>query len=104
MMEKRGFHIAHTKIMRWVHQFAPEIDKWICPYLKLITDSFRVDETYIKVKGQWKYLFRAVDSNGNTIDFIVEQDHLKRQTNPMQGFKSFQTAEQTLQGIEALHM
>ena len=37
--------------------------------------------SYIKVKGQWKYLFRAVDSNGNTIDFIVEQDHLKRQTN-----------------------
>lgn len=65
MMEERGLHIAHTTIMRWVHQFGPELDKRIRPYLKPTNDSFRTDETYIKVNGQWKYLYRAVDSKTN---------------------------------------
>ncbi|MFF2343863.1 IS6 family transposase, partial [Bacillus mycoides] len=60
MMEERGLSISHTTIMRWVHQYAPELDKWIRRYLKQINDSWRVDETYIKVKGQWMYLYRAV--------------------------------------------
>jgi IS6 family transposase len=51
MMEERGLHMAHTTIMRWVHQFGPELDKRIRPYLKSTNDSFRTDETYIKVKG-----------------------------------------------------
>jgi IS6 family transposase len=51
MMEERGLHITHTTIMRWVHEFGSELDKRIRPYLKLTNDSFRVDETYIKVKG-----------------------------------------------------
>ncbi|HEY5534930.1 MAG TPA: IS6 family transposase, partial [Ignavibacteria bacterium] len=134
-------------------------------------DSWRVDETYIKVKGEYKYLYRAVDSNGNTIDFmlsakrnrkaakrflkkalssdhnqipraitvdknpayppainelkndkilpqnvgirqikylnnIIEQDHrsIKRIVNPMLGFQSFQSANKTLKGIEAMNM
>jgi IS6 family transposase len=62
MMKERGLDMAHTTIMRWVHQFSPELDKRIRPYLKPTNDSFRTDETYIKVKGQWKYLYRAVDS------------------------------------------
>jgi IS6 family transposase len=49
----------------------PEIDKRIRPYLKPTNDSYRTDETYIKVKGQWKYLYRAVDSMGKTIDFML---------------------------------
>ncbi|MED1042825.1 IS6 family transposase, partial [Bacillus mycoides] len=68
MMEERGLSISHTTIMRWVHQYGPELDKRIRRYLKQINGSWRVDETYIKVKGQWMYLYRAVDSNGNTID------------------------------------
>ena len=74
MMKERGLGMAHTTIMRWVHQFTPELDKRIRPYLKPTNDSFRTDETYIKVKGQWKYLYRAVDSTGNTIDFMLSEN------------------------------
>ncbi|WP_230577070.1 IS6 family transposase, partial [Bacillus rhizoplanae] len=66
MMEERGLSISHTTIMRWVHQYGPELDKRIRRHLKQTNDSWRVDETYIKVKGQWMYLYRAVDSKGNT--------------------------------------
>ncbi len=61
----------HSTINRWVLQYAPELDKRIRPHLSLTNDSWRVDETYIKVKGQWKYLYRAVDSKGNTLDFLL---------------------------------
>jgi IS6 family transposase len=74
MMGERGLHMAHTTIMRWIHQFGPELDKRIRPYLKPTNDSFRTDETYIKVKGEWKYLYRAVDSRGNTIDFMLSEN------------------------------
>ncbi len=73
MMEERGLSISHTTIMRWVHQYGPELDKRIRRYLKQTNDSWRVDETYIKVKGQWMYLYRAVDSKGNTIDFYLSK-------------------------------
>ena len=56
MMSERGLKISHTTIMRWVHEFGPEIDKRIRPFLNPTNDSYRVDETYINVKGQWKYL------------------------------------------------
>ena len=59
--------------MRWVHQYGPELDKRIRRYLKQTNDSWRVDETYIKVKGQWMYLYRAVDSDGNSIDFYLSK-------------------------------
>ncbi|AXR20567.1 MULTISPECIES: IS6 family transposase [Bacillus] len=77
MMEERGLSLAHTTIMRWVHQYGPEFDKRIRRYLKQTNDSWRVDETYVKVKGQWMYLYRAVDSEGNTIDFYLSKmrDH-----------------------------
>jgi IS6 family transposase len=60
--------------MRWVHQFGPELDKRIRSFLKPTNDSFRTDETYIKVKGQWKYLYRAEDSTGNRIDFMLSEN------------------------------
>ena len=72
MMEERGLNIKHTTIMRWVHQYSPEIDKRTRKYLKPTNDSWRTDETYIKIKGVWHYLYRAVDSNGNTIDFSIK--------------------------------
>jgi transposase-like protein len=71
MMGERCLNLAHTTIMRWVHQYAPEIDKKIRPYLKRTGKSWRVDETYIKVKGKWTYLYRAVDKEGNTLDFVL---------------------------------
>jgi len=73
MMEERGLSMAHTTIMRWVHQYSPELDKRLRRHLKCTNDSCRVDETYIKVKGQWMYLYRAVDSEGNTIDFYLSK-------------------------------
>jgi transposase-like protein len=71
MMAERGFQVNHSTINRWVLKFAPELDKNIRPFLNPTNDSWRVDETYIEVKGAWKYLYRAVDSEGNTLDFML---------------------------------
>jgi IS6 family transposase len=71
MMIERGIQVDHTTIMRWVHQYSPEIEKKLRRHLRPTNDSWRVDETYIKVKGEYKYLYRAVDSDGNTIDFML---------------------------------
>ncbi|WP_231373273.1 IS6 family transposase [Bacillus sp. 37MA] len=73
MMEERGLSMAHTTIMRWVHQYGPELDERVRRHLKQTNDSWRVDETYVKVKGQWMYLYRAADSKGNTIDFHLSK-------------------------------
>ena len=54
-----------------MHQYSPEIEKKIRRPLRPTNDSWRVDETYITVKGEWKYLYRAVDSDGNTINFML---------------------------------
>ena len=58
-------------IWRWVQVYAPELDRRCRPHLKPTNKSYRVDETYIKVKGQDRYLYRAVDSTGQTIDFLL---------------------------------
>jgi IS6 family transposase len=71
MMAERGVAMDHSTINRWVLRFAPEIDKRIRPFLNPTTDSWRVDETYIEVRGEWKYLYRAADSAGNTLDFML---------------------------------
>jgi transposase-like protein len=70
MMLERGLHVDHTTMYRWVQQYAPELEKRCRPHLKATNDSWRVDETYIKVKKEWVYLYRAVDSQGNTLDFF----------------------------------
>jgi IS6 family transposase len=69
IMLERGLHVDHTTIYRWVQHYGPELEKRCRPHLKTTTDSWRVDETYIKIKGVWTYLYRAVDSAGNTLDF-----------------------------------
>ena len=68
---ERGLKVDHSTIGRWVLTYSPEIDKRTRRFLKLSNDSWKVDETYIKVKGKWKYLYRAVDSEGNTLDFML---------------------------------
>jgi len=78
MMWERNIEIDHTTIMRWVNQYSPEINKRIRKYLKKTNDSWRVDETYVKVKGKWCYLYRAVDSNGDTIDFMLSSARNKK--------------------------
>jgi len=170
-MLERGLHVDHTTIYRWVQRYAPELEKRCRPHLKATTDSWRVDETYVKVKKEWMDLYRAVDSQGNTLEFllsptrdaeaakrffsktlaaphtvpprvitvdknaaypkafkelkeegaipkacelrqvkylnnIVEQDYrfIKRRVKPGLGFFSAETAWNTLQGYELMHM
>ena len=71
MMAERGPSVDHTTNYRWVQHSAPVIEKKCRVRLKPTNDSWRVDETYIKVKGQWMYLYGAVDSDGNTVEFML---------------------------------
>jgi len=167
-MEERGVDVDHATINRWVIKYSPQLKDVFHHRKRSLWTSWRMDETYIKVKGEWKYLYRAVDKCGKTIDFlltekrdeqaaktfltrairrhggipekitidgsaaneaaiksyntehgtsieirkikylnnIVEQDHraVKRLTQPMMGFKSFEAAQSTLAGIELMHM
>jgi transposase, IS6 family len=171
MMRERGLDVDHSTVFRWVQRYAPESNKRIRPHLKMSGASFRVDETYIKVWKTCKYLYRAVDKEGQTIEFmlsakrdvsaakrffkkmmraehrrlpfstsvdknaaypeafstsqverivpkdcklrrvkylnnVIEQDHrfIKKRVRASQCFKSFHTAERTLEGIEAMNM
>jgi putative transposase len=166
-MQERGVLVDHATINRWVLKYSPQLEEAFRRRKRLVGYSWRMDETYIKVKGQWYYRYRAVDKGGQTIDFLltpqrdepaakrfltkairrhgvpekitidgseanaaairryneahdtaiiirqvkylnnmVEQDHrgVKRITRPMLGFKSFDTAQCTLAGIELMHM
>ncbi len=71
MMAERGLSVAHTTIYRWVVAYAPQINKRCRKHLRPTNDSWKVDETYIKVNGESKYLYRAIDSEGQTIDFLL---------------------------------
>jgi transposase-like protein len=166
-MAERGVDVDHSTINRWTIKYSPLLEEAFHRRKRPVWVSWRLDETYIKVKGQWRYLYRAVDKHGQTIDFlrtehrdtaaalrflkkairrngvpetitidgsdaneaaikryneehgthiairqvkyfnnIVEQDHrgVKRVTRPMLGFKSFAAAQDTLVGIELMHM
>jgi len=167
LMEERGVEVDHSTINRWVIKYSPHLEEAFHRRTRPVWVSWRMDETYIKVKGEWRYLYRAVDKMGQTIDFllteqrdeqaakrflikairrhgvpekipidgsaankaaitsyneehgtaieirqmkylnnIVEQDHrgVKRVTRPMLGFKAFAAAQDTLVGIELMHM
>lgn len=170
LMAERGVNVDHSTINRWVIRYSPDLENnFRKKYKRATGSSWRMDETYIKIKGQWFYLYRAVAKDGETIDFtlsekrdeasakafftkavnasgkpekvtidksgtnnaalkllnknlkeedkieirqikylnnIVEQDHrfIKRITKPMMGFKSFESAQATLAGIELHHM
>ena len=166
LMRERGVEIDHATVQRWGVKYTPILEEEFRKRKKTVGTSWRMDETYIKVKGIWHYLYRAVDKEGNTIEFlltrkrdkkaakrflikainhngfpekitidgsaankaaieefnsdndttievrqvkylnnIVEQDHrgVKRITNSMLGFKSFDSASITLNGIEIVH-
>jgi transposase, IS6 family len=71
MFSDRGIQVDHTTLFRWIQAYAPELEKRIRPHLRMTNGSWRVDETYIRVKGEWVYLYRAVDAAGQTIDFLL---------------------------------
>jgi transposase, IS6 family len=71
MLSDRGVTVDHTTIFRWIQAYAVELEKRIRPHLRMSNGSWRVDEIYIKVKGRWTYLYRAVDKCGQTIDFLL---------------------------------
>jgi transposase-like protein len=167
LMEERGVAVDHSTINRWVVKYSPQLEAAFHRRKRPVWTSWRMDETYIRVTGEWRYLYRAVDKYGETIDFlltehrdketalrllkkairrnglpekitidgseaneaaiksyneehgtniiirqvkylnnVVEQDHraVKRITRPMLGCKSFTAAQDTLVGIELMHM
>ena len=70
-MQERGAFVDHSSINRWAIRFLPLLEKVFHKHKRPVGGSWRMDETYIKVKGAWKYLYRAVDKEGKTVDFLL---------------------------------
>ena len=75
---ERGFALDHSTIYRWVQEYAPEINKRTKTFLKNTCDSWKLDETYLKIKGIWHYLYRAIDKHGNTLDWMLSKKRNKK--------------------------
>src|SRR5450631_1336688 len=71
LLDERGLQADHTTVWRWVQRYAPELEQRLRRHLKPTNKSWRVDETYVRVQGRWCYLYRAIDSSGATIDFLL---------------------------------
>lgn len=71
MMQERGVVVDHSTINRWAIRFLPLLEKVFRRHKRAVGSSWRMDETYVKVKGVWKYLYRAVGKDGNTVDYLL---------------------------------
>ncbi|NRB42756.1 MAG: IS6 family transposase [Pseudomonadales bacterium] len=74
LLKERGINVDHATIPRWVLEYAPQLETVFRTRKKQISGSWRMDETYIKVKGKWQYIYRAVDKYGATIDFMLSKN------------------------------
>tara|TARA_B100000767_G_C19601573_1_gene465884 strand:+ start:81 stop:746 length:666 start_codon:yes stop_codon:yes gene_type:complete len=83
LMQMRGVSIDHSTIQRWVFKFTPHVIAKVRNNKHQVGKRWRMDETYVKVKGQWRYLYRAVDKAGNTVDFLLTK---RRQRMSAQSF------------------
>jgi transposase, IS6 family len=77
MFSDRGVQVDHTTFFRWIQAYAPELDKRIRPHLRITNGSRQVDETYIRVKGEWVYLYRAVDVTGQGSVALTSQSTIR---------------------------
>src|SRR6202162_1045473 len=107
MMAERGLSLAHTTIMRWIQRYVPEFERRWNRFTRPAGLSWRVDETYVKIKGRWTYLYRAVDKEGKTVDFLLRA---KRDVAAAKAFfrKAFRVQgglphKITLDGYQASH-
>src|SRR5437763_12395450 len=73
LMLERGVHVDHSTVNRWVVKYSPQLEEAFHRRKRPVWVSWRMDETYIKVKGQWYYLYRAVGKTGQTIDFLLTE-------------------------------
>ena len=107
MMTERGVAVDHSTIYRWVQRFAPEMEKrlrwqWRRPRSR----SWRIDETYVRVRGQWAYLYRALDKFGNTLDFYLSSTRNTKAAKrflgkALNGLKDWELPEVT--SLEVVH-
>ena len=98
MMAERGIDVSHTTIMRWVQRYVPEFEKRWGRFSRRVGRSWRVDETYISIKGHWCYLYRAVDKLGRSIDFYLSE------TRGIEAAKTFFRKALATQSGRAPHM
>jgi transposase-like protein len=73
-MAERGIVVSHTTILRWVTRYVPEFEKRCNCFARPVNTSWRVDETYINIRGKWNFLYRAVDKYGKTVEFLLRPD------------------------------
>ena len=78
LMEERGVNVDHSTVNRWVIKYSPQLEQQFHRRKRPVWTSWRMDETYIKVKGVWRYLYRAVDKFGKTIDFLLTKQRDKK--------------------------
>ncbi len=78
MLADRGVQVDHVTLYRWVQRFAPELERRLRRHLRPCRGPWHVDETYVRVGGAWRYLYRAVDGTGQTIDFLLSATRDKR--------------------------
>ena len=106
LMAERGVTLVHTTVMRWVQCYVPVFEKRWQKYARPVGLSWRVDETYIRVKGKWTYLYRAVDKQGRTVDFLLSEKRDKAAAKRffMKATGNNKAPEKiTLDGYEATH-